>query len=68
MTRGASGRVVVEVDPELKRRLHAAVALRGETLKDWFLRCVQELLKEDHASLAAPTNVKASRQPKEKRR
>ena len=38
MSRGESGRIVVEVAPELKRELYAALALSGSTLKDWFVR------------------------------
>lgn len=34
---GNSGRVVIEMDPELKRQLHELVRQRGMTLKDWFL-------------------------------
>lgn len=37
MARGQSGRLVLEVDPALKRQLHARVAAEGRTLKDWFL-------------------------------
>ncbi len=37
MSRGNSGRIVLEVDPDLKRRLHAAVAGEGRSLKDWFV-------------------------------
>lgn len=33
---GPSGRIVVDVDPEMKRRLYASLALSGSTLKDWF--------------------------------
>jgi len=38
MARGESGRIVIEVDPEQKRRLYAALALSGSTLKDWFIK------------------------------
>jgi hypothetical protein len=38
MARGPSGRLVIEVDPILKRDLHAALAADGLTLKDWFLQ------------------------------
>jgi hypothetical protein len=38
MARGESGRIVIEVEPEVKRRLYAALALSGSTLKDWFLK------------------------------
>ena len=38
MARGESGRIVIEVDPEVKRQLYAALALSGSTLKDWFIK------------------------------
>jgi hypothetical protein len=37
MPRGPSGRIVVEVEQELKGRLHATLALDGLTMKDWFV-------------------------------
>jgi hypothetical protein len=37
MARSISGRVVLEVSPELKRRLHSRLAADGRTLKEWFL-------------------------------
>ena len=44
MARGQSGRLVLEVDPELKRRLHARVAAEGRSLKDWFLEQAERYL------------------------
>jgi hypothetical protein len=44
MARGQSGRLVLEVDPELKRRLHARVASEGRSLKDWFLEQAERYL------------------------
>ena len=38
MSVGNSGRIVIEVDPSLKRELYAALSLEGLTLKDWFIR------------------------------
>ncbi len=38
MARGESGRIVIEIEPEVKRRLYAALALSGSTLKDWFVK------------------------------
>jgi hypothetical protein len=38
---GKSGRIVVEMDPDLKRELYAVLAKNGITLKDWFLRNAQ---------------------------
>lgn len=37
MSRGNSGRVVLVVAPDLKRRLHSKVALEGISLKQWFV-------------------------------
>lgn len=37
MSIGASGRVVIELDPALKRALHSALAQQGMTMKDWFV-------------------------------
>ncbi len=33
---------MIEVEPELKRELYAALSLSGSTLKDWFLQCAQQ--------------------------
>jgi hypothetical protein len=35
MSIGTSGRVVVDMDPKLKRQLHAQLAMQGTTLKQW---------------------------------
>lgn len=37
MARGKSGRIVLEVDPSIKRRLYLALEQNQITLKDWFL-------------------------------
>jgi hypothetical protein len=44
MVRGASGRIVIEIDPLLKRAVHGRLASEGITMKDWFLRNVRQLL------------------------
>ena len=51
MSRGPSGRIVAEVDPALKKRLHAALTLDGITLKDW-LRQQAEAYLTGHQGLA----------------
>lgn len=38
MAKGESGRIVIEVDPALKRQLYAILDQDGSTLKDWFIR------------------------------
>ena len=42
MARGESGRIVIEVDPALKRELYVALAMSGSTLKDWFVRSAED--------------------------
>jgi hypothetical protein len=46
MSIGSSGRIVIEIEPEAKRRLYAALAREGLTLKDWFLRNAENYLAE----------------------
>lgn len=38
MAKGESGRVVIEVDPALKRELYAILGRNGSTLKKWFVQ------------------------------
>ena len=38
MAKGDSGRVVIEVDPALKRELYAILERDGSTLKEWFVK------------------------------
>ena len=45
MSIGSSGRIVLEVDPNLKRRLYSALAQQGLTLKDWFQTQAQDYLR-----------------------
>lgn len=49
MAIGKSGRVVIEIDPELKEQLHKAVKNQGKTLKEWF----EEKAKEDFPYLTS---------------
>lgn len=58
MARSAGGRIIVEVDPALKRRLYAALSLDGSTLKDWFVKEVEKYLEEH---LALPPEDPAER-------
>ena len=46
MPRGSSGRIVIEVPPELKQELYAALERQNRTLKDWFLERAEEYLYE----------------------
>ena len=44
MTRGPSGRIVIEVDPQLKHDLYVELARREMTLKAWFLKKAASLI------------------------
>lgn len=46
MARGESGRIVIEIEPEVKRRLYASLALSGSTLKDWFLKAASKYCED----------------------
>ena len=46
MSVGTSGRVVVEIDPALKRELYALLSLEGLTLKDWFVKQANSFLAD----------------------
>ncbi len=44
MARGKSGRIVLEVDPELKRSLYMALEKNQKTMKEWFVKEASELI------------------------
>jgi hypothetical protein len=44
---GRSGRVVLEIDPEIKRRLYGRLTHEGRTLKEWFLERAEAYLAGD---------------------
>lgn len=44
MSLGSSGRIVLEIDPGLKREIYACLTRNGLTMKDWFLRTAQAQL------------------------
>lgn len=47
MAIGSSGRIVIEIEPELKQLLHAALQKEGLTLKDWFRDNARKFVYED---------------------
>ena len=54
MSIGNSGRIVIEVEPEVKRELYAALALEGATLKEWFLRSAHPYLSNTNTQITLP--------------
>lgn len=51
MAKGKSGRIVIEIDPELKQELYEALGTKELNLKQWFLTNVNQLLSERQPSL-----------------
>ena len=45
MSKGESGRIVLEVEPSLKRDLYAALSKDQRTLKSWFLEAAAEYIR-----------------------
>jgi len=45
MAIGGSGRIVLEVEPILKRRLYSALQLEHTSLKDWFIARAEEYVQ-----------------------
>jgi len=43
---GQSGRIVIDVEPGLKRQFYSALSLFGITLKDWFIKAAAEYCEE----------------------
>jgi len=46
MAKGNSGRIVIEIDPEVKQELYKALGSEGLNLKQWFLENVDHFLEE----------------------
>ena len=63
MTKGDSGRIVIEVEPDLKRRLYSTLAMDSSTLKDWFIQCAESYVKDKAARSLQHTNSRAERRP-----
>ncbi len=51
MAKSESGRIVLEVEPELKRALYSILAMEQKTLKDWFVDKAQKHIKENKSFL-----------------
>lgn len=44
MARGKSGRIVLEVDPTLKKNLYLALEKDQMTLKEWFIKSAEDFI------------------------
>ena len=68
MSRGPSGRLVVELEPELKQQLYSTLALDGLTFKDWLTDQVTRYIDNRHQPqlFAAESPVPSYTRPKRK--
>lgn len=60
MSIGSSGRIVIEIEPEAKRRLYAALAHEGLTLKEWFLKNAEKYLVDRRVDRETSTQSSGS--------
>jgi hypothetical protein len=44
MSIGSSGRIVIEMDQELKKELYSSLTKEGITMKEWFVKSVENYL------------------------
>ena len=60
-----SGKIVVNIEPDLKRRLYATLSLSGSTLKDWFRKSAAVYCDEQNQpSLTRTSGYRPARQKK----
>lgn len=52
MAKSDSGRIVLEVNPELKRVLYGVLALENKSLKDWFIKEAEQYIEEKQQTVS----------------
>lgn len=58
MAIGSSGRIVLEIEPDLKRKLYASLALEQMTLKEWFIAMAKNQINSAPELTTPPTEAK----------
>ena len=56
MAVGSSGRVVIELSPELKQELHELLRRRGTNLKTWFIDQATDFIEENSEQMELGLN------------
>lgn len=51
MAKSDSGRIVLEIDPGLKKALYSVLAHEQQTLKDWFMNKANEHIEEKKSEI-----------------
>jgi hypothetical protein len=64
--KAGSARIVIEVDPDLKRQLYSALAIENSTLKEWFVRAA-ELYIADRRQPRLPELTSKNREGRKRR-
>ncbi len=59
MAKGDSGRIVLEVEPDLKRTLYVVLAKDDRTLKSWFLEAAEEYIRSQGQLRLFPSERKS---------
>lgn len=62
MSIGASGRIVIEIETEIKRELYSVLSREGLTLKEWFLQSANTYIC-DRTQLPLPLLANDERVP-----
>lgn len=63
MAIGESGRIVLEVEPELKRKLYSELALEHKSLKNWFILMAESYIQtRNQSDLFSSSNNEAENQ------
>lgn len=60
MSIGTSGRIVIEVETDIKRELYSTLSREGLTLKDWFLKSAQSYISH-RTQMSLPLTTNAER-------
>ena len=62
MPRGSSGRIVINIDPNLKQALYVKLAQANSSLKSWFIdkaeQASQEHTKTEHPAAPISKDIK----------
>ena len=51
MSVGDSGRIVLEIDPEMKKQLYQTLKSEGLNMKEWFLLQAEQLLTNSQVAI-----------------
>ncbi len=57
MAIGSSGRIVIEVDPELKQKLHKLLRQNGTNVKEWFTDHAVDYIDTNKATATRSTGT-----------